>query len=256
MSVAQLVRASVCEAEGRGFNSHRSPQIPAPGAAFRAALGAALERIEANAAGAAAGEDPEHLHQLRVGLRRLRSALQAFRPLLPEKPRKRLVRALRRAMPELGAARDLDVLAARLEAVRAPPALLSAVRRRQTRAQRRVARLLASDEWQELVCRARALRAEDPPEGFIDDLLERAHRKVAKKARDIDWDDASESIPAFLTLVGIPLAYSIADGLALGFMAYPVLKLLTGKGRQIGAMSYVIAGLLIIYFVFVRARLS
>jgi AGZA family xanthine/uracil permease-like MFS transporter len=79
---------------------------------------------------------------------------------------------------------------------------------------------------------------------------------MMSNATHIDWDDASESIPAFLTLVGIPLAYSIADGLALGFMAYPVLKLLTGKGRQIGAMSYVIAGLLIIYFVFVRARLS
>jgi AGZA family xanthine/uracil permease-like MFS transporter len=79
---------------------------------------------------------------------------------------------------------------------------------------------------------------------------------MMSNATSIDWDDASESIPAFLTLVSIPLAYSIADGLALGFMAYPVLKLLTGKGRQVGAMSYVIAALLIIYFVFVRSRLS
>jgi AGZA family xanthine/uracil permease-like MFS transporter len=71
----------------------------------------------------------------------------------------------------------------------------------------------------------------------------------------IDWDDLSEGVPAFLTMVGIPLAYSIADGLALGFVSYPVLKLLSGRGRQIGAMSYVMAGLLVIYFVFVRARL-
>src|SRR6185503_5419217 len=79
---------------------------------------------------------------------------------------------------------------------------------------------------------------------------------MMSNATHIDWEDASESVPAFLTLVGIPLAYSIADGLALGFMAYPILKLLTGKGRQIGAVSYAIAALLIIYFLFVRARLS
>jgi AGZA family xanthine/uracil permease-like MFS transporter len=79
---------------------------------------------------------------------------------------------------------------------------------------------------------------------------------MMSNATHIDWDDASESVPAFLTLVGIPLAYSIADGLALGFMAYPILKLLTGKGRQIGTVSYAIAALLIIYFLFVRARLS
>ena len=57
-------------------------------------------------------------------------------------------------------------------------------------------------------------------------------------------------------MVGIPLSYSIADGLALGFISYPALKLLTGRGRQIGTMSYGIAVLLIVYFVFVRARVT
>ncbi len=72
----------------------------------------------------------------------------------------------------------------------------------------------------------------------------------------IDWDDLSEGVPAFLTMVGIPLAYSIADGLALGFVTYPVLKLLSGRGREIGSMSYVIGALLVVYFVFVRSRLG
>ncbi|HKY23170.1 MAG TPA: hypothetical protein VJM31_18285 [Vicinamibacterales bacterium] len=62
--------------------------------------------------------------------------------------------------------------------------------------------------------------------------------------------------PAFLTLVGIPLAYSIADGLALGFISYPVLKVLAGKGRGIGPISYLIALLLVMYFIFVRSRLT
>jgi len=74
-------------------------------------------------------------------------------------------------------------------------------------------------------------------------------------AKHIAWDDLSESVPAFLTLVGIPLAYSIADGLALGFISYPVLKVLTGKGRQVGTVSYIVAALLVVYFVFVRTRL-
>lgn len=79
---------------------------------------------------------------------------------------------------------------------------------------------------------------------------------MMSNASRIEWDDASESVPAFLTLVGIPLAYSIADGLALGFISYPLLKALTGRGRQIGNMSYAIAALLVFYFVFIRAGLT
>ena len=79
---------------------------------------------------------------------------------------------------------------------------------------------------------------------------------MMSNASRIEWEDASESIPSFLTLVGIPLAYSIADGLALGFISYPVLKALTGRGREIGKMSYAIAALLVFYFVFIRAGLT
>jgi len=75
-------------------------------------------------------------------------------------------------------------------------------------------------------------------------------------AAHINWDDLSEGIPAFLTMVGIPLAYSIADGLALGFIAYPILKLLSGRGREIGFTSYVLAFLLVIHFIFVRAKIG
>jgi AGZA family xanthine/uracil permease-like MFS transporter len=79
---------------------------------------------------------------------------------------------------------------------------------------------------------------------------------MMSNASRIEWEDASESVPAFLTMAGIPLTYSIADGLALGFITYPVLKLLTGQAQQIGKMSYAISALLIVYFVFVRTALS
>jgi inorganic triphosphatase YgiF len=72
-----------------------------------ACLGHAL----ANLAPAADGRDPEGVHQLRVALRRLRSALSLFRPALPEADRVRLNDELRWLLGELGPARDRDVLA-------------------------------------------------------------------------------------------------------------------------------------------------
>ena len=72
----------------------------------------------------------------------------------------------------------------------------------------------------------------------------------------IDWADYSESIPAFLTLIGIPLSYSIADGLALGFISFPVIKLFSGKGWQVGWLTYVLALVLVAYFILVRSRMA
>jgi AGZA family xanthine/uracil permease-like MFS transporter len=71
----------------------------------------------------------------------------------------------------------------------------------------------------------------------------------------IGWQDYSESVPAFLTLTGIPLSYSIADGLALGFISYPVIKLFSGRGRDIGWLTYVLAIMLVLYFLLVRSRM-
>ena len=66
----------------------------------------------------------------------------------------------------------------------------------------------------------------------------------------------SESLPAFLTVIGIPLSYSIADGLAMGFASYPLIKLLSGRGREVHWLAYVMAVLLALYFAFVRNRLG
>lgn len=75
---------------------------------------------------------------------------------------------------------------------------------------------------------------------------------MMRNAARIDFDDFSESVPAFLTLIGIPLTYSIADGLALGFISYPIVKLLGGKGRSIGWLMYLLAAILILYMILVR----
>jgi adenine/guanine/hypoxanthine permease len=79
---------------------------------------------------------------------------------------------------------------------------------------------------------------------------------MAQNVGKIDWRDFTESIPAFLTLIGIPLSYSIADGLALGFISYPLIKLFSGRWREAGWLAYLLATVLIAYFIFVRARMG
>ncbi len=70
----------------------------------------------------------------------------------------------------------------------------------------------------------------------------------------IQWTDYAEALPAFLIIVGIPLSYSIADGLALGFISYPIIKLLAGRGREVKWLMYLIAAVLLAYFIAVRAN--
>lgn len=77
-------------------------------------------------------------------------------------------------------------------------------------------------------------------------------RSIAK----VDWEDVTEAMPAFLVLVGIPLSYSIADGLALGFIAHPVVKLLAGRGREASWLSRGLAVVLVLYFLLVRIRIG
>ncbi len=61
---------------------------------------------------------------------------------------------------------------------------------------------------------------------------------MAANIRRIDWKDITESFPAFLVMVGIPFAWSIADGIAFGFIAYPAIKFLSGRGRDVSALVY------------------
>ena len=58
--------------------------------------------------------------------------------------------------------------------------------------------------------------------------------------QEIDLDDFSESIPAFLTLLFMPLTYSIAEGIIIGMLSYIILKLLSGNYRQVSIASYIV----------------
>jgi AGZA family xanthine/uracil permease-like MFS transporter len=70
--------------------------------------------------------------------------------------------------------------------------------------------------------------------------------------RDVAWDDATEAIPAFLTVVMMPLTVSITDGVAFGLIAYAVLKTAAGRGREVHALAYVFAVLFLARYVFLK----
>jgi adenine/guanine/hypoxanthine permease len=66
----------------------------------------------------------------------------------------------------------------------------------------------------------------------------------------IKWGDMTEAVPAFLTMLAMPLTFSIANGLALGFIFYPLLKVLTGRWKEASPLVYVLAGLFVLRYAY------
>lgn len=66
----------------------------------------------------------------------------------------------------------------------------------------------------------------------------------------INWENAGEAIPAFITIVSMPFTYSIATGIALGFISYVLIKVLSGKWDEVPWLTYLLAVLFILRFVF------
>lgn len=69
--------------------------------------------------------------------------------------------------------------------------------------------------------------------------------------KDIELSDYSESTPAFITIITMPLAYSIGDGILLGVISYVVINLLSGKHRKLTAGMYILAALFVLKYIFV-----
>lgn len=68
---------------------------------------------------------------------------------------------------------------------------------------------------------------------------------------ELHLDDLSEAIPAFITIVTMPLAYSIADGILLGVISYVILNLTGGRHRKLSAGMYVLAALFVLKYIFI-----
>ena len=66
----------------------------------------------------------------------------------------------------------------------------------------------------------------------------------------IDFEDLTESIPAYLCLLAMPLLYSISEGIAMGVISYVIINLVCGKGKKITPLMYVLAVLFVCKYIF------
>jgi adenine/guanine/hypoxanthine permease len=71
---------------------------------------------------------------------------------------------------------------------------------------------------------------------------------MLRPMRELNWDDPTEYLPAFLVLVGIPLTFSIANGIAFGLISYAIAKSATGRWRECPKLTYVFGALFILQF--------
>ncbi|GKU80847.1 NCS2 family permease [Niallia sp. NCCP-28] len=72
---------------------------------------------------------------------------------------------------------------------------------------------------------------------------------MLQNIRNLDVKDLSESFPSFFIIAMIPFTYSIADGMAIGFILYPILKIALGKAKEVSLPLYLISSLFLINFV-------
>lgn len=75
---------------------------------------------------------------------------------------------------------------------------------------------------------------------------------MASNLGKINWGDIDESVPSFLTVIAMPLTYSIATGIALGFILYPLTKIVKGEGKKVHPIMYFLFFVFLAYFIFLR----
>lgn len=68
--------------------------------------------------------------------------------------------------------------------------------------------------------------------------------------KDIDFDDWTEGFPAFLVIALMPFTYSIANGISAGLIAYPLLKIVAGRAKEVNWIMYVLAVLVLMRYIF------
>jgi adenine/guanine/hypoxanthine permease len=73
---------------------------------------------------------------------------------------------------------------------------------------------------------------------------------MLRELLDVEWGDVTEATPAALTALAMPFTYSIATGLAFGFISYAVLKLFTGRAREVHPAAWVVAALFVARYIF------
>ncbi|GIP23907.1 NCS2 family permease [Paenibacillus sp. J22TS3] len=87
------------------------------------------------------------------------------------------------------------------------------------------------------------------PDSAIAPILIIIGSLMVQNVKDMNFTDFTEAFPAFLVMVMIPFTYSIVDGMAFGFIAYPAAKLAAGRGKEVKVVMYVITALFLANFV-------
>jgi AGZA family xanthine/uracil permease-like MFS transporter len=73
---------------------------------------------------------------------------------------------------------------------------------------------------------------------------------MLKTVVNIDWDDFTEALPSFIVMISMPFSYSIATGIAMGFIFYPLTKLLAGKVKEVKLAVWILAAIFILRFIY------
>lgn len=76
---------------------------------------------------------------------------------------------------------------------------------------------------------------------------------MASNLAKIAWAEIEEAAPAFITVIAMPLTYSIAKGIALGFILYPLVKLVKGEGKNVHWIMYALFFVFLAYFIWGKA---
>lgn len=76
---------------------------------------------------------------------------------------------------------------------------------------------------------------------------------MAQSLKNVHWEQFEIAAPAFITLVGMPFTYSIADGIALGFITYPITMIAAKRGKKVSAMMYGLA-VVFVFFLWILNR--
>jgi len=230
-------------------------------AAFGTILRSTLDHLQANEAGMVAGKDPEYLHQMRVALRRMRSAFRVFGPVFPKGATAPMVADMRWLAGALGPARDWDVFtseilpqfAGRIRERAARAAFERSAKRRRREANRAARRAvdsaryrrfilsfgawLAAGGWARGADRTARRVGADPVGRFASATLEQRHSKARKRGRKLAAQGPAQRHRLRIAIKKLRYAGDFFSGLYARQPARRMLRQLSGLQDILGAMN-------------------
>jgi len=73
---------------------------------------------------------------------------------------------------------------------------------------------------------------------------------MAPSLKDINWDDITDYAPSVITVITMPLTFSVVDGIGFGFISYTVIKLIAGRHKEISTAMYILTAIFLMKYTF------